>query len=462
MPEFPSQPEASTEHAKRRAEVVREFQSLRTEGYSVRLGKPTSNLFRIRPPAGRRSLDVRKMKHVLSIDRERKVAEVEGMTPYAELVDATLPLGLMPAVVPQLKSITVGGAVTGGGIESTSFRHGFVHETVLAMDILTGDGDVLHCTPDNEHGELFCGFPNSYGTLGYALRLWIRLIPVLPFVRLTHHAYAESSSFFEETEDCCRNARQSSEPPDFVDGVVFEENEMYRTEASFTDHAPYQSDYKFMRVFYQSIRRRNEDYLSIRDYIWRWDTDWFWCSRAFGMEWPPLRLLFGSLGLLQSTTYWKIRQWNERFRILQRLGKMDSLEWVIQDVEIPVDRAGEFLRFLFHEVGIRPVWICPAMSPPDSAGYPLYQTDPSTLYINFGFWGGVSAKSDPMHHNRRVEEQVEELGGKKSLYSTSCFTPEQFWSHYNQPAYRALKDRYDPEGTFADLFEKCVGPYGGA
>ena len=46
------------------------------------------------------------------------------MCTYGDLVDATLPHGLAPLVVPQLKTITLGGAVTGLGIESTSFRDG--------------------------------------------------------------------------------------------------------------------------------------------------------------------------------------------------------------------------------------------------------------------------------------------------------------------------------------------------
>ena len=64
------------------------------------------------------------------------------MTTYEDLVDATLPHGLMPLVVPQLKTITLGGAVAGLGIESTSFRHGLPHESVRRMEILTGAGEV--------------------------------------------------------------------------------------------------------------------------------------------------------------------------------------------------------------------------------------------------------------------------------------------------------------------------------
>ena len=62
------------------------------------------------------------------------------MTTYEHLVDATLPHGLMPLVVPQLKTITLGGAVTGLGIESSSFRNGCPHESVLELEVLTGDG----------------------------------------------------------------------------------------------------------------------------------------------------------------------------------------------------------------------------------------------------------------------------------------------------------------------------------
>ena len=101
----------------------------------------------------------------------------------------------MPLVVPELKTITLGGAVTGLGIESSSFRNGCPHESVVELDVLTGDGRVLTATPDGEHADLFAGFPNSYGTLGYALRLRIELEPVRPYVMLTHSRYRDAEEF---------------------------------------------------------------------------------------------------------------------------------------------------------------------------------------------------------------------------------------------------------------------------
>src|SRR5215472_3650310 len=152
----------------------------------VRLAKHTSNLFRFRDAAPTAKLDVSAFGHVLSVDPVRRTARVGGMTTYEDLADATLEYGLMPKVVPQLKTITLGGAVTGLGIESTSLRNGLPHESVIEMEILTGDGRVLRATADNEYADLFRGFPNSYGTLGYALSLTIELEPVQPFVHLRH------------------------------------------------------------------------------------------------------------------------------------------------------------------------------------------------------------------------------------------------------------------------------------
>ena len=115
----------------------------------VALKKKNSNLFRDRDRASKPRLDVRDFDHILQVDPGAGWVDAEGMTPYENLVLATLTCGVMPTVVPQLKTITLGGAVAGVGIEATSFRYGLVHQGVLEMDILAGDGKVYLCTPQN-------------------------------------------------------------------------------------------------------------------------------------------------------------------------------------------------------------------------------------------------------------------------------------------------------------------------
>jgi len=438
-------------------QLAKEFGKARASGQRVRLGKATSNLFRVRRDSGDKRLDVSAFNSVIAIDPGQRTADVGGMTPYDAVVAATLPCGLIPAVVPELKSITVGGAVTGGGIESSSFRYGFVHETVLEMDILTADGDILLCRPDNAQADLFHGFPNSYGTLGYALRLRIKLIPAAPAVRLSHHRYRNPTDYYDEIGSTCLDERAQEDGAPFIEGVVFNDRQMVHSVGEWTEAKNEARLQAFKRPYYQSLCKRTSETLLTEDYLWRWDADWFWCARAFGAEWPPLRFLLRVSGTLNSRTYFKLRRFYERSRLLRRYGPGRDKEWVIQDVEVPVRRAAEFHEFLRQHIDILPFWICPAKAYKGSPQYPLYPTDRETLYINFGFWGGVAADpSDPSRHNRLVEDKVAELGGIKSLYSESFFTEGEFWERYNGEVYRTLKSRYDPSGYFPDLYEKVV------
>ncbi len=415
--------------------VLADFDRLRRAGLPVRLGKPDSNLFRRRPEAASR-LDVRDLHHVLAIDGQ--FADVEGMIPYDALSSATLPHGLAPAVVPQLKSITVGGAVAGVGIESSSFRFGLVHETIEEMDVLSGDGRLIRCSRQTEP-DLFYGFPNSYGTLGYALRLKVRLIPAGPCVRLIHERFDDSASFFARIA--------AAGLAGYLEGVVFGPAEMYLSAAAFTPDAPRLSDYTWMNVYYRSIREKREDWLSAADYLWRWDTDWFWCSKNVYADRPWLRRLAGPR-LLNSRTYQRVMRWS------RRLPSGGGTESVIQDVCVPVARAAGFLDFLLREIRITPIWVCPFRV---HERFHLYPLEPGGLYVNFGFWDVIPSNREPGYYNRLVEREMVALGGKKGLYSSVWLGRETFDALYGGTRYRELKRRYDPHGVFPDLYEKCRG-----
>ncbi|MCL5801347.1 MAG: FAD-binding oxidoreductase [Gammaproteobacteria bacterium] len=423
-----------------------------SEGMAVGLAKNTSNLFRDRNNAPKRKLDVRNFNNVLQVDAANGWVEAEGMTTYEKLVDAMLAHGVMPAVVPQLKSITLGGAAAGVGIEASSFKYGLVHETILEMEILLPDGRVVLCTPDNEHKDLFFGFPNSYGTLGYALKLKAKAIPVKKFVQLQHIRHTDPTEYFRDLEQRC------AQDVDFVDGVVFGRNEMVITLGRFADNAPFVSDYTYKNIYYRSLRERTTDFLTTHDYIWRWDTDWFWCSRNFFVQNPLIRRIVGK-SLLNSVTYSKIMRWNSKWKITKRLDRLMGVhsESVIQDVDIPIANAPQFLDFFHREIGILPIWICPIHPYQPNVQFDLFRM-PNTLYVNFGFWDVVKGREQHPkgYYNRKIERKVAELGGIKSLYSDSYYEPGEFWEIYNKPVYTQLKRKYDPQGVFKDLYQKCV------
>ncbi len=465
-------------HAAKRAALAESIRAAVAAGDAVRLGKTTSNLFRTRHDAKVRSLDVRAFNQVLSVDAENLTMDVEGMTPYENAVAGALKHGCLPAVVPELKTITVGGALTGVGIESSSFRYGFVHETAVEMDILLPDGRIVLAGPDNEHRALFFGFANSYGTLGYVIRARIRLVRAKRFVELRHRRFKSADLFVAEMKRLCDLSNlQKGRPPapltrilpedgpwDFIEGSVFSPQQHILTTGRFVDEAPYTGNYKYMRPYYKSLLYRETDFLTASDYIWRWDTDWFWCSQRMGLKgfWP--RLLLGRW-MLGSRNLWKVFNWYRRNDIAKKTApyfksvrEKQTWEPVIQDVEVPADRGAEFLEFFHREIGIKPVWVCPVQKPDADAKFDLYEMDPDTLYLNFGFWDSVESKVQMPrgHYNRMIEVKVAALGGRKSLYSESFYPEDEFWKTYNGEGYFRLKQQYDPEGRFLNLYQKTV------
>ncbi len=426
-------------------------------GQAVRLAKRTTNLFRARAESTAPGLDVSGLDGVIEVvpdGPDGPVAEVQGMCTYEDLVDATLPHGLVPYVVPQLRTITLGGAVTGLGIESTSFRLGLPHESVLEMDVFTGAGEVVTTRPGD---DLFDAFPNSYGSLGYATRLRIKLERVPSFVALRHLRFDDAGLMAKTLAEIAAAQEHDGEPVHGLDGVSFSPGEHVLTLARWTDEPGPTSDYAGQEVYYRSLQRCDRDRLTAYDYLWRWDTDWFWCSGAFGAQNPRIRR-FWPRSLRRSDVYMKLLHLDRRFDIADRLDRRagrPQRERVVQDIEVPVERLAEFLTWFDEEVGMRPVWLCPLVA---TRAWPLYPLEPGRLYVNVGFWGTVHVGPDAVNapKNRAIEAKVHELGGHKSLYSEAFYDPETFDQLYNTSHLAAVKRCYDPDDRLTTLYDKAV------
>jgi len=449
----------------------------------IRLAKRTSNLFRPRVATRIPGLDVSRLDGVVSIDAAARTADVQGMCTYEDLVDATLPHGLIPLVVPQLRTITLGGAVSGLGIESTSFRSGLPHDSVLEVDVLTGAGEVVTATAENEHADLFAAFPNSFGSLGYATRLRIRLEQVRSHVALRHLRFDDAGLLTKTLAAIVETGEHDGHRVDGLDGVSFEPGELYLTLARWTDALPLVeegvqgrtsvpeevaqqpsrrarnpvSDYTGQQIYYRSIQQRETDLLSTHDYLWRWDTDWFWCSGAFGLGDPRVRRLWPRRWR-RSDVYHRLVALDRRLGVVKRLdrrGGRPQREHVIQDVEVPVERLPDFLAWFDAEIGMRPVWLCPVVT---TRSWPTYPLEPGRTYVNVGFWGtvhvGADAAKAPL--NRAIEAKVHELGGHKSLYSEAFYDRATFDALYDGANLAALGQRYDPDDRLTSLYDKVV------
>src|SRR5699024_10960213 len=106
------------------------------------------------------------------------------------------------------------------------------HESVLEMDVFTGAGEVVTTRPGD---DLFDTFPNSYGSLGYATRLVIRLEAVPPYVALRHLRFDDAASLAAAAAEIVAAGAHDGVRVDALDGVAFAPDELYLTVATWTD-----------------------------------------------------------------------------------------------------------------------------------------------------------------------------------------------------------------------------------
>ena len=156
------------------------------------------------------------------------------------------------------------------------------------MDVLTGAGEVVTTTPGE---DLFDAFPNSYGSLGYATRLRIRLEPVPAYVDLRHLRFDDLDVLAKTIERDRRAGRARRRPGRRARrrGVRAGGGLPHAGHLDATGPRPAgatSATTPGMDLYFRSLQQRETDTLTMYDYLWRWDTDWFWCSGAFGAAEP--------------------------------------------------------------------------------------------------------------------------------------------------------------------------------
>lgn len=388
-------------------------------------------------------LDVRELNHVLEIDSRRRVAIAEPGVTFADLLTMTLPLGLAPKLVPELETITLGGAVSGCAVESMAFRHGGFHDSCREYELVTGTGEVITCSPTREP-ELFGMVHGSYGTLGIITKLVFELIEVGPFVHLEYLRFASFADFHRELVRWCR-----SSTVDFVDGIGHREGELVLCLGRFVHEAPYVSSYRREHIYYRSTVERSEDYLTTRDYYFRFDTDCHWATNVIpGMRSKLLRRLLGGQ-LLGSAN---LLRWAERFRPIERYRERPP---VVTDLFVPNAGVLSFYEWYEREIGHYPLWIVPyQMSEP----YPWIAPEHAArmgdgLFIDFAIYGMPNQRSGHCY-SEQLEQKTLEIGGIKTLIGQNHYDESTFFQIYDRDRYERAKQRTDPSNLFRRVFEK--------
>jgi FAD/FMN-containing dehydrogenase len=432
-------PALDLEHERKVARIARQLRE-RRGGRPVSLQKRAVSHVVPRHDDPRRTddkVDISDLDRILHIDRDRRLCVAEPGVTFVDLVRATLAHGLVPIVVPELKTITLGGAVAGCSIESMSYKFGGFHDGCLAYELITGRGDVLRCTPDGEHAHLFQMLHGTFGTLGIISKLEFRLVPARPFVHLTYERYRDLESY-----KAAIRRHYEAQDLDFMDGMIHGPELYVLAAGRFVDAAPYTHAYDWMRIYYKSTATRAEDYLRTLDYLFRYDK---------GVTNVIPRSFLGRLLL------GKFVSSNEVLRLAQRFPWLMPRQrpMITLDTFLPFGKVTDFLGWYDRTFRHYPLWCVPykVVRPYEWLAPAYHPPADDPLYLDLAIYG-MKQPPDGRDYYRLMEEKLMELGAVKTLISHNRYTESEFWSVFHRENYERAKAIADPAGVFRDLYSK--------
>jgi cytokinin dehydrogenase len=124
--------------------------------------------------------DMGRLRTLHAVQRDRVVVDA-GAT-WREVVAATLPHGRTPPVLTDYLDLSVGGTLAVGGVGSATSRLGVMSDHVLELEVVTGQGEQVICSPDR-HPSLFDAVRAGLGQVGVITRATLRLVPAPRLVR---------------------------------------------------------------------------------------------------------------------------------------------------------------------------------------------------------------------------------------------------------------------------------------
>jgi len=404
--------------------------SLKKKSVSHQVPKPNDKKY------SDEKLDVSDLNDILHIDKKNRICIAEPGVTFVDLVTATMKHGLVPLVVPELKTITIGGAVAGCSIESMSYKCGGFHDTCLEYEVITAKGDVMICTPDNENSLVFQMVHGTFGTLGIISLLKFKLTKAKPFVKVTYERY---SSIKDYKAAIWRHFTKKD--VDFMDGIIHSPEELVLSVADFVDKAPYHHSYDWMRVYYKSTKERKEDYLKTADYFFRYDKGVTNVNPKSFLG----RLLLGKF--TSSSQVLRLVQWFHRFI------PAGSIPFTL-DVFVPFSKTENFMKWYRKEIDFFPLWCVPykLVRKYEWVSKELQDRIDDELFLDLAIYG--MKRSDGKNYYKMIEGELMEIGGLKTLISGNYYSETDFWKNWNKDNYTKVKEKTDPDNSCRDLYAK--------
>jgi hypothetical protein len=350
-----------------------------------------------------------------------------------------------------LKHITIGGATVGIGIEANTHKYGFVHNMLLEADVLLPNGSIVTCDAKNDYADLFHGLANSYGTLGYILRAKIKLRKTKPYMQLTTKHFENINQYLAALKAASQNKTIET-----VEGLVYGPKEFYLTTGKEVSKPENLKTIYGDALFYQDISKNGTFTLPTKEYLFRYDPEWFWNMPETAFFNTVRKLL--PKKLRNSGFYTRYTKWEEKLQFKKSPSQDAEIEHLIQDWEVPWKYAKALLIFVLGTVDLntKPLALVLVKVPQSATNYPIMA---KKLYLNVGSYSFIKRKPNQKRFDatKAIDDFCFSHEGIKMLYSSTFVSKPVFDRVYNGKGYAQLKKKYDPKKLTPTLFDKAVG-----
>lgn len=122
-------------------------------------------------------LGMRGLDTILEVDSAQKWVMCQAGITWRVLLERLLPLGLSPPVLTNNLDVTVGGTLSTAGLGVASWRCGAQIDHCLALEVVTGTGEIVRCQPGD---DLFDAVRAGLGRFGVITEATLALRPHQP------------------------------------------------------------------------------------------------------------------------------------------------------------------------------------------------------------------------------------------------------------------------------------------
>lgn len=149
-------------------------------------------------------IDMRSLNTVHAVSEDR--IDVDAGILWSVVVERALAIHRTPPVLTDLLELTVGGTLSVGGLSGNTFRDGLQIDHVLELQVVTGEGELVHCSP-TQNKDLFEAVLAGLGQCGVITRATLKLVEAPTHVRLYDLGYPSLEAQLRDQRLAVENER---------------------------------------------------------------------------------------------------------------------------------------------------------------------------------------------------------------------------------------------------------------